>query len=423
MYMQPQSPAQHRIDGGAEKSTAAQRNVAARLSEISHRYAWHDREQRKRRRHSVIVTIRMRELERLFAFRYGPTLPDDDAGRDDALVMAHHIAQLGMPQGHIPAWLAIWAPWMSKVECAALVARVVKAPLRWTADGLATRVGLDAATRTTLMITTIGSYDTSKDERVESRRQRDKEGHQTRRRKAGAVSRAEYETGSAARAEPWRAMGMSRRSWYRKGKPSPAPSQPVAQVQKLAQVRLQQIDTTMLTTDLCHSTGSAITTPSQRKFRAPRSSARAAEVPSPPITPAPINERVTKRYKSSERAAVTPARAQVEELMLQALSLTQSTLPVQRYNPSHMKGATMTEPNPVETLIYNALDATTQRRRDSVMRDQYIRALMLHPSWQRSDVGFMCDDDAPSMSAEALIEWLQREHPAEARAIEREHAA
>lgn len=34
-----------------------------------------------------------------------------------------------------------------------------------------------------------------------------------------AVPRDEYEANSISRAKPWEAMGMSRATWYRKGKP------------------------------------------------------------------------------------------------------------------------------------------------------------------------------------------------------------
>lgn len=34
-----------------------------------------------------------------------------------------------------------------------------------------------------------------------------------------AVSRAEYEANSLSRSKPWEALGMSRASWYLKGKP------------------------------------------------------------------------------------------------------------------------------------------------------------------------------------------------------------
>ena len=36
-----------------------------------------------------------------------------------------------------------------------------------------------------------------------------------------AVPRAEWEANSISRAKPWEALGMSRATWYRKGKPEP----------------------------------------------------------------------------------------------------------------------------------------------------------------------------------------------------------
>ena len=38
-----------------------------------------------------------------------------------------------------------------------------------------------------------------------------------------SMPRAEYEANSIARAAPWEALGMSRATWYRKGKPMSAP--------------------------------------------------------------------------------------------------------------------------------------------------------------------------------------------------------
>lgn len=37
-----------------------------------------------------------------------------------------------------------------------------------------------------------------------------------------ALPRAEYEANSITRAAPWEALGMSRATWYRKGKPTSA---------------------------------------------------------------------------------------------------------------------------------------------------------------------------------------------------------
>ena len=60
----------------------------------------------------------------------------------------------------------------------------------------------------------------SRDMATERRRDRDRKRDKARRRAAGAVDRATYEANSATRQKPWEALGMSRRSWYRAGKPA-----------------------------------------------------------------------------------------------------------------------------------------------------------------------------------------------------------
>jgi hypothetical protein len=66
---------------------------AERHRDIARFYAW---ERRQRRgfvpRTTLIIIVRLREIERLFAARYGRTPPDDDAGRDDLLIATHTIA-------------------------------------------------------------------------------------------------------------------------------------------------------------------------------------------------------------------------------------------------------------------------------------------------------------------------------------------
>jgi hypothetical protein len=58
----------------------------------------------------------------------------------------------------------------------------------------------------------------SRDMAAERHRKRE----EARRRASGAVDRATYEANSASRQKPWEALGMSRASWYRAGKPTPA---------------------------------------------------------------------------------------------------------------------------------------------------------------------------------------------------------
>jgi len=60
----------------------------AQHTDIAHQYAWQAEQRRKRDQRRPITAIRLRELERLFRHRYGMTLPDDDAGRDDLTVAA-----------------------------------------------------------------------------------------------------------------------------------------------------------------------------------------------------------------------------------------------------------------------------------------------------------------------------------------------
>jgi hypothetical protein len=49
--------------------------------------------------------------------------------------------------------------------------------------------------------------------------ERDRKRHEVRRRAAGAMDRHTYESTSMSRQKPWEALGMSRASWYRAGKP------------------------------------------------------------------------------------------------------------------------------------------------------------------------------------------------------------
>ena len=51
--------------------------------------------------------------------------------------------------------------------------------------------------------------------------ERHAERERARRRNTGAVSREEYEANSISRQKPWDALGMSRATWYRLGKPMP----------------------------------------------------------------------------------------------------------------------------------------------------------------------------------------------------------
>lgn len=69
------------------------KTIAARQAEIARRYAWHARQSRGLTGPRLLAPIRLRELERLFEDRWGDHLPDDDSGRDDLILAAHHIGR------------------------------------------------------------------------------------------------------------------------------------------------------------------------------------------------------------------------------------------------------------------------------------------------------------------------------------------
>lgn len=189
-----------------------------RRAGIRRRY---DTARRDRRREPVsLAALRVGDLKRLFISRYGRELPDDDAGRDDALVMVHHLARQPNPERRIPAWLSLSAPWMNPNEVHALTDKVVAKPIKWRADTLGKRLNLTDADRSRLKITTIGAVDADKAERKARRKLRARQRDEKRRREAGAKTRHEYEANSLTRTKPWEAMGLSRAKWYRIGKPT-----------------------------------------------------------------------------------------------------------------------------------------------------------------------------------------------------------
>jgi hypothetical protein len=203
----------------ATNETSEQRKKRARHWEIACRYAWNANQASKRRPVKVLAKVRMRELERLFAYRWGPTLPDDDAGRDDLFVAAHHVANIS--NDHIADWARLWAPWATAEYITALVDRVAQKPMRWAADTLAWRVRLTDVDRTLLKITTIGAIDCNKAARAKRRKRKGAAAHQARRRKQGAVARSEYRVRSISNQKPWEALRVSRSTWYRNGRLKP----------------------------------------------------------------------------------------------------------------------------------------------------------------------------------------------------------
>jgi len=138
-----------------------------------------------------ITLLRVREMERLFSYRSGRFLPDNNAARSDIQLVAHHLANRPTAQvKHIVDWCRRWAPWMPTDEAEAIAAASLGAPRHFTADVLGALLRVTLRERISLEIRTIGSYETTKADREKMRKAKSRErSRQWRRMKAVAEGR------------------------------------------------------------------------------------------------------------------------------------------------------------------------------------------------------------------------------------------
>jgi hypothetical protein len=104
-----------------------------------------------------------------------------------------------------------------------MVVTVLAKPLRWRAKTLGERLNVTPKDRERLALTTIRAVGMTQSEMSSNRREKGRARDQQRRRDRGAKPRAQYEAESISRAKKWNELGMSRATWYRRGKPSPTP--------------------------------------------------------------------------------------------------------------------------------------------------------------------------------------------------------
>jgi hypothetical protein len=160
---------------------------------------------------AMFTSLRLAEFSRFLTDKYGEQLPDDDAGRDDAFLFCNTLARTRGGDRSIRQWLALRAPWMAADEIDELVAAAMRLQLKFTADKLAHRIGLDFATRTRLGFKTIGSTDVDKEQRRLIRLQKDRDKKRDMRR---AQRKARKVTVSRNRSQPWKDEGIARSTWY-----------------------------------------------------------------------------------------------------------------------------------------------------------------------------------------------------------------
>lgn len=98
-------------------------------------------------------------------------------------------------------------------------------PPKLKSKTLGRKIQLTDFERAECRIRTIFPYDVTPQDHllytIAERRRRQRLYAQKKRRAQGAIPRMAYQKASLAQQKPWAAMGLSRRTWYRQGKPMP----------------------------------------------------------------------------------------------------------------------------------------------------------------------------------------------------------
>ena len=204
----------NRLGRGSDRSSAARRTPSRR---------------RKTFRIYNQTAHRLREIEHIIRHRHGVVPDTDDAGiylEQVAQCLARMLwnksgkAEFDSLMERLTFWCERWAPEVS-IKIQQDVAKAVIGRSRQdNADECAAKLRLSYAERTQLQITTIGAWDVNKRERdrryKERKRARDRERAARKRAERGAMPRDAYLANSLSRTQPWKAEGISRRTWERR---------------------------------------------------------------------------------------------------------------------------------------------------------------------------------------------------------------
>jgi hypothetical protein len=175
--------------------------------------------------------LRLGDVQKVLRQRYGHTLPDDDAGREDLRELLLPIS-LGQEAGRkMENAVQVWAPWMNAAEAGQLMDEINRSPVylrKPTGRELGERLRLTYQERQAWGIRTIAPCDLTDDELLERRKARAAFRKWKRRQAAGTRTRAKYLASFAKsqnKQRPWEQEGISRSQWFaRRAKTGPGVS-------------------------------------------------------------------------------------------------------------------------------------------------------------------------------------------------------
>jgi hypothetical protein len=173
-----------------------------------------DTEQKERLR-----CLKLRDLRTLYRRRYGPTLPEDDAGLDDLrlLLEVHSLRQRDAAQ-FMANEIEVIAPWLPPEAASGLVDSILRQPVynrAKTGRQIGDAVRLTNAERWTLKLWRLKPFDMTDAECVDYSKFRAKQRIRRNRRAKGIKPRADYDAERKARPKPWLELGISRAKYYR----------------------------------------------------------------------------------------------------------------------------------------------------------------------------------------------------------------
>ena len=169
----------------------------------------------------IVRRLRYGALLKLFRYRWGYELPDDDAGRSDLfeLMLNLSLAPAAVKKKMACA-IETWAPWMQPDEAKEMVCHVNRLTIYDripTARELGNRLRLTNAERERLRLWPIAPFDKTDEELVVQRKARERDRREKKRRQRGIKTREAY-LASLSKRRPWEAEKVSRSTWYNRGK-------------------------------------------------------------------------------------------------------------------------------------------------------------------------------------------------------------
>jgi hypothetical protein len=168
-------------------------------------------------RSEMLRRLRLGNLRKLFRDRYGPVLPNDDAGREDLYELLLPISVGPHADIKMQNAIEVWAPWLPPADVKELVDCINLTPI-WnrkpTARQLGKRLRLTNGERERLRLWTIAPYHMNAQELLAQRKAKRRARTRLLRQLRGSKPRAIYEAESKSKIKPWEPAGIKRRAWY-----------------------------------------------------------------------------------------------------------------------------------------------------------------------------------------------------------------